>query len=94
MKGRSGKLRMNYRTTEEIRHSAMNILTGLSFDDLDDGIDDGKGYISLSHGDQASVSVYGTQDQEANELIRRIQEQIAAGIDPRDLCCRKNKFIS
>ncbi len=95
VKGRSGKLRMNYRTTEEIRHSAMNILTGLSFDDLDDGIDDGKGYISLSHGDQPSVSVYGTQDQEANELIRRIQEQIAAGIDPREICvvARTNSLV-
>ena len=95
VKGRSGKLRMNYRTTEEIRHSAMNVLTGLSFDDLDDGIDDGKGYISLSHGDKPSVSVYGTQDQEADELIKRIREQIAAGIDPREICvvARTNALV-
>lgn len=95
VKGRSGKLRMNYRTTEEIRHSAMNVLEGLSFDDLDDGIDDGKGYISLSHGDQPTVSVFATQDQEAEELIKRIQEQIAAGIDPREICvvARTNPLI-
>ncbi|MBQ9007897.1 MAG: UvrD-helicase domain-containing protein [Clostridia bacterium] len=86
VKGRSGRLRMNYRTTEEIRHSAMNVLAGLSFDDLDDGIDDGKGYISLSHGDRPVVNVYSTQDQEAAELIRNIQEQMAAGIDPREIC--------
>ena len=95
VKGRSDKLRMNYRTTEEIRHSAMNVLEGLSFDDLDDGIDDGKGYISLSHGDQPTVSVFATQDQEAEELIKRIQEQIAAGIDPREICvvARTNPLI-
>lgn len=86
VKGRSGRLRMNYRTTEEIRHRAMNVLAGLSFDDLDDGIDDGKGYISLSHGEAPSVSTYPTQDQEAAHLIKCIQEQIAAGIDPREIC--------
>ena len=95
VKGRSSKLRKNYRTTEEIRHSAMNVLEGLSFDDLDDGIDDGKGYISLSHGDQPTVSTYATQDQEAADLVKHIQEQITAGIDPRDICvvARTNPLI-
>lgn len=95
VKGRSGQLRMNYRTTEEIRRSAMNVLEGLSFDDLDDGIDDGKGYISLSHGEQPTVSVFATQDQEAAELIKHIQEQMADGIDPREICvvARTNSLI-
>jgi len=95
VKGRAGKLRMNYRTTEEIRHKAMNILEGISFDDLDDGIDDGKGYISVSHGEQPTVSVYATQDQEAADLIKGIQEQTAAGIDPREICivARTNALV-
>lgn len=95
VKGRSGKLRMNYRTTEEIRHKAMNVLAGLSFDDLDDGIDDGKGYISLSHGEQPTVTVYSTQDQEAAELVKCIQQHIAAGIDPREICvvARTNALV-
>ena len=86
VRGRSGKLRMNYRTTEEIRHRAMNVLVGLSFDDLDEGIDDGKGYISLSHGAHPTVTAYASQDQEAAALVKSIQEQIAAGIDPREIC--------
>ena len=95
VRGRSGKLRKNYRTTEEIRRRAMNVLEGLSFDDLDDGIDDGKGYISLSHGEQPTVSVYAAQDQEADELIKNIREQIAAGIDPREICvvARTNPLV-
>ncbi len=95
VKGRSGKLRMNYRTTEEIRHKAMNILEGLSFDDLDDGIDDGKGYISVSHGEQPTVAVYSTQDQEAAELVKCIQQHITAGIDPREICvvARTNALV-
>lgn len=95
VKGRSGKLRMNYRTTEEIRHRAMNVLAGLSFDDLDDGIDDGKGYISLSHGAQPTVTTYATQDQEAADLVKCILEQTTAGIDPREICivARTNPLV-
>ncbi len=95
IRGRSGRLRMNYRTTEEIRHKAMNVLAGLSFDDLDGGTDDGKGYISLSHGEQPSVRVFTSQDQEAAELVKCIQEQIASGIDPREICvvARTNALI-
>ena len=96
VRGRSGKLRMNYRTTEEIRHKAMNVLSGLSFDDLDDGIDDGRGYISVSHGELPTVTLYATQDQEAAELVKCIKEQIAAGIDPREICivARTNTLVS
>lgn len=86
VKGRSGKLRMNYRTTEEIQHMALNILAGISFDDLDDGIDDGKGYISLSHGTAPTVTTHATQDQEAADLVKCIQEETASGVDPREIC--------
>ena len=46
-------------------------------------------------GNQPTVSIYATQDQEAEELIKRIQEQIAAGIDPREICvvARTNALI-
>ena len=86
---------MNYRTTEEIRRKAMNILAGLSFDDLDEGIDDGKGYISLTHGSQPTVMLYSTQSEEAEALIKSIQEQTEAGIDPREICvvARTNALI-
>ena len=95
VRGRSGKLRMNYRTTEEIRRSAMNVLSGLSFDDLDEGIDDEKGYISLSHGIKPVVTTYSTQDQEAEALVKTIQEQTGAGIDPREICvvARTNALV-
>lgn len=48
--GRSKTLRINYRTTEETRRWAVNLLDGVSFDDLDGGVDDQKGYKSLFHG--------------------------------------------
>jgi superfamily I DNA/RNA helicase len=50
VRGRSRKLRINYRTTDEIRRWAVRIMEGLTIDDLDDGVDDQKGYRSLMHG--------------------------------------------
>ena len=50
IRGRSRKLYLNYRTTEEIRRLAVATLEGCEVDDLDEGSDDIKRYKSLSHG--------------------------------------------
>ena len=50
IRGRSRKLYLNYRTTEEIRRAAVAVLEGCEVDDLDDGHDETKRYKSLSHG--------------------------------------------
>jgi superfamily I DNA/RNA helicase len=50
IRGRSRKLYVNYRTTEEIRRQAVALLEGCEVDDLDDGQDDARRYKSLSHG--------------------------------------------
>ena len=50
IRGRSRKLKINYRTTEEIRKYAVGLLNGCQIDDLDGGIDDNKAFRSLTHG--------------------------------------------
>jgi hypothetical protein len=50
IRGRSKKLYLNYRTTEEIRRRAVALLEGVEADDLDEGPDDNRRYKSLSHG--------------------------------------------
>ena len=50
IRGRSKKLYINYRTTDEIRRQAVALLEGVEIDDLDDGHDESKRYRSLSHG--------------------------------------------
>lgn len=50
IRGRSRKLYLNYRTTDEIRKQAVALLEGCEIDDLDDGKDDNSRYKSLSHG--------------------------------------------
>lgn len=50
IRGRSRKLYLNYRTTDEIRRLAVALLEGCEVDDLDDGHDETHRYKSLSHG--------------------------------------------
>jgi len=55
--GRSKRLRINYRTTDEIRRFAVAFLEGLTIDDLDEGRDTTKGYKSLVHGHAPRVEL-------------------------------------
>ncbi len=66
IRGRSHKLRINYRTTDETRKWATAILTGVSVDDLDGGQDDLKGYRSLLHGSEPSIHGFRSFDEEIN----------------------------
>jgi len=50
IRGRSKKLYINYRTTDEIRRQALALLEGVEIDDLDGGHDESTRYRSLSHG--------------------------------------------
>lgn len=52
VRGRSRKLRINYRTTEETRAWATAVLEGIDFDDLDGGNDPSSDYRSLLHGEK------------------------------------------
>lgn len=55
IRGRSSKLYINYRTTDEIRRRAVALLEGVEIDDLDDGRDESLKYRSLSHGPEPEV---------------------------------------
>jgi len=55
IRGRSRKLYLNYRTTDEIRRQAVALLEGCEIDDLDDGYDESRRYKSLSHGPEPEI---------------------------------------
>lgn len=63
IRGRSRKLYLNYRTTDEIRRQAVALLEGCEIDDLDDGHDETKRYKSLSHGPVPQMlNVFSNED--------------------------------
>ena len=72
VRGRSSILRINYRTTEEIRKSAFALLNGISFDDLDDSFDTGDRCQSLTHGKAPQVLRFGNANEEFDAVLKEI----------------------
>ncbi|MEB3146529.1 MAG: UvrD-helicase domain-containing protein [Cylindrospermopsis raciborskii 1523720] len=69
IRGRSKKLILNYRTTDENRKWATDILSPLSIDDLDGGIDNLKEYRSLLHGEKPIVKGFNNLEQEIEYIL-------------------------
>jgi len=84
--GRGRKLRVNYRTTEETKKLAVSVLEGVAVDDLNDGIDDNKGYVSLMHGEDPEILNFSGFVDEADAISERIEQLQAAGARLRDIC--------
>lgn len=85
IRGRSRKLYLNYRTTDEIRRQAVALLEGCEVDDLDDGLDETKRYKSLSRG-PAPVLVQAegleTAAAQAIGFIKALRAEAADGQAP------------
>lgn len=76
VRGRSRRLLINYRTTEETRRWAVGLLEGLPIDDLDGGLDARQGYKSLLHGAAPLVREFPTLHAEVDFLadyLRQVQ---------------------
>lgn len=95
VRGRASKLRINYRTTEEIRKYAFGLLKGVSFDDLDEAYDDGDNCQSLTHGEVPQIKRFNTPEEEIEFLINEIKSLEAAGVPQKDICivARTHKMI-
>ena len=73
--GRSHRLRLNYRTTDEIRKYAVQILHNVQVDDLDEGLDNHKGYISLLHGTKPAVQSFTSFTEEVDFIASTLADQ-------------------
>ena len=95
VRGRSSYLRINYRTTEEIRKFAFGLLNGVSFDDLDEDYDNGKGCQSLTHGDMPEIKEFATPEEELDFLVTKIKDMESSGIEQKNICvvARTHKLL-
>jgi superfamily I DNA/RNA helicase len=93
--GRGRKLRINYRTTEENRRWAVNLLRGVSFDDLDGGVDDHRGYRSLLHGVYPKIEFFTSFKSEVKYITDYLNGIISTGKDIKEIClvARTNELI-
>lgn len=80
--GRSRKLYINYRTTDEIRRFAVAQLQGVAVDDLDEGDDTNAKYKSLMHGAPPTVKLCGSFKKE----VDAIEEFVKAADDANSTC--------
>jgi len=88
--GRSHRLRINYRTTDEIRRFGVAMLEGIQADDLDGGTDTTRGYRSLVHGEEPQVSCSTSFTEEVDAIVAFIGDE-----DPAHHCLvvRTNKLL-
>lgn len=95
IRGRSSYLRINYRTTEEIRRYAFALLKGFSFDDLDEGYDHGRVCQSLTHGEVPQVRIFRSAAEEAEFIVDKLRQLIDEGVDPKNIClvARTNRLL-
>jgi superfamily I DNA/RNA helicase len=74
IRGRSRKLYLNYRTTDEIRRQAVALLEGCEIDDLDDGHDETRRYKSLTHGPVPEVKNVDGLERAAEDVMAFIEQ--------------------
>ena len=92
VRGRSKQLRLNYRTTQEIRAWAVSILEGVNVDDLDEGTDTLRGYVSLMRGVAPELVQCRSEEEELAGLVTWIRGLPAHQIRLSDigiLCARR-----
>ena len=73
VRGRSRRLKINYRTSEQIRQFAQGILDGVEADDLDGGITSTVGDHSLFKGPQPWVEQFKDERSEVDAIVTWIQ---------------------
>lgn len=86
VRGRSKKLKINYRTTEEIRDFATSVLEGIVIDNLDAEPDDTKDYRSLTHGGPPLVRNFESIKEEVDWILEQVDALIEDGLYARDIC--------
>jgi|LGOV01.1.fsa_nt_gb mRNA-degrading endonuclease RelE of RelBE toxin-antitoxin system len=86
IRGRSKKLKINYRTTEEIRKHAVGLLEGRVIDDLDGGTDDNKAFRSLTHGEPPLFELFADAHEQTGFIVEYLKELQSAGNQLSQVC--------
>lgn len=84
-RGRSRRLKINYRTSQQILGWALGILTGEKIDDLDGDIESQIGYRSAIDGPVPTVQQFDTAAEEADFVVAQVEEWLEEGIAPSSI---------
>ena len=84
IRGRSHTLRINYRTSHQIRTKADSLL-GHEQSDVDGNVEDSRGTISVFNGPQPSIRVLETETRETEILTEWLGALSADGLTPEEI---------
>ncbi|MGI8901899.1 MAG: UvrD-helicase domain-containing protein [Nocardioides sp.] len=79
-RGRSRRLKINYRTSQQILSWTLGILTGEDVDDLDGNQEPQAGYRSAFDGPVPTIQRFTTPAQEAEFIAAQVQEWLDEGV--------------
>jgi superfamily I DNA/RNA helicase len=95
---RSRQLKVNYRTTEEIKQLAISTVQGIEYDNFDGERETSKGYISLTHGEKPVYLSFDKESEEFAYIKARIEGFVSSSpnISFNDICiaCRTKNALS
>ena len=76
---RSRKLKVNYRTTEEIKRFAVAALQGIKYNDFDESEEELKGYVSIFHGQIPEYRIFDSENDELDFILEQVNELVDRG---------------
>lgn len=82
---RSRRLRINYRTTEQIKRLAVSAIKDVRYDDFDGQEEETFGYVSLNQGVHPQYKIYSSPEKEAQAVVEQISNLLQAGHKPSDI---------
>jgi len=83
VRGRSRTLRVNYRTSHQIRTQADRLL-GHVVTDIDGNVEDRRGTVSVFNGPPPTIISLSNEAEEAKAVAGWVQEQTVAGLRPHE----------
>lgn len=84
VRGRSKTLRINYRTSHQIRMQA-DLLLGPELSDVDGNTEDRRGTISVFNGPEPVIAVLDTHEKEIEAVSQWLSDRISEGIKPHEI---------
>ena len=82
---RSRRLRINYRTSEEIKRLAMSTVAGINYDDFDGEQEQLNGYLSLFHGEKPVYQLFRSSEDELQYIVDKMQAFRQQGLQYQDM---------
>ena len=84
VRGRARTLRVNYRTSHQIRMQADRLL-GPEVSDVDGNVEDRRGTVSVFNGLEPSIKVLETPEEEVETVSQWVKSRLSEGLAPHEL---------